>query len=428
MDSKVPKKRWQIMLLLTLCYMVLYIDRSCMSIAGPSMMKYYGWTGTQFGLVSTAFFVGYACTQIPGGWIADKFGGSRVVAFGALWWSVFVFLTPFGSTIALMLLIRYFMGLGEGVSLPAMSTIIAKWIPKKESGLAWGISIMGVSLGIAITMPLSAWIIGKWGWQSVFFIFAFLAPIWVIIWKFFGTDRPEDHKSITKEELEFIKSNQVKVDSSGADAALTSKDIFSTPSVWLGAISFFCTNYLFYLFMTWLPTYFIKGKGFSTSIGAIYSMMPYVVATFTYPLGGYLADRAAEKFGHNWGRKLFPIVGMVGAGVLLILGAQATTPIAGVAFMSASNGVLCLTMGGYYSMPIIFSPKNAGKITGLFATCATIGGITAPILTGIIVDSQGYNAALFLGAALSILGAVILSTSTVKAIVPISQRGKEIKH
>lgn len=76
-------------------------------------------------------------------------------------------------------------------------------------------------------------------------------------------------------------------------------------------------------------------------------------------------------------------------------------------------------------MPIIFSPKNAGKITGLFATCATIGGITAPIMTGIIVDSQGYNAALFLGAALSILGAVILSTSTVKAIVPISQRGKE---
>lgn len=423
MSSEVGNKRWKIVFLLTACYIVLYMDRSCMSMAGPEMMKYFNWSATQFGLVSTAFFIGYACTQLLGGWLADHFGGGKIVMFGAIWWSVFVFITPLGASLGLMVAIRILMGMGEGVSLPAMSTIIAQWIPKKESGLAWGISIMGVSIGIALAMPLSAWIINVWDWQTVFHIFAFLAPVWVIVWWKLGKDKPEDYPTISKTEIAYIRSDQgLQVDKTGNVVKLTSKDIFSTPSVWTGAVSFFCTNYLFYLFMTWLPTYFVKGRGFEMGTSAIYTMMPYIVATITYPLGGWLADKAAKKFGHNIGRKLFPIIGMLGAGILLILGSQAADTISAVAFISASNGVLCLTMGGYYSMPLVFSPKNAGKITGLFATCATIGGIAAPLLTGIVVDNYGYNYALYLGAGLSILGAIILSTSQVRPIIPISQR------
>jgi MFS family permease len=82
-------------------------------------------------------------------------------------------------------------------------------------------------------------------------------------------------------------------------------------------------------------------------------------------------------------------------------------------------------MGGYYSMPIVFSPQNAGKITGLYATCATIGGIVAPLLTGIVVDHFGYNYALYLGAGISIIGAMILLTSQVRPIVPISERHRK---
>ncbi|HWR42853.1 MFS transporter [Sporomusa sp.] len=423
MSSGVGNKRWQIIGMLTLCYMILYMDRSCMSMAGPAMMKHFNWTATQFGLVSTAFFIGYACTQLPGGWLADRFGGGKVVMFGALWWSLFVFLTPYGSTLGLMVFIRIAMGWGEGVSLPAMTSIIAQWVPQKESGFAQGLSIMGVALGIAVTMPLSAWIIKNWGWQMVFYSFAFIAPAWVLFWWKYGKDKPEQHPAISKEEIEYIRADQGgSVDDSGQAVTLTSKDIFSTLSVWTGAISFFCTNYLFYLFMTWLPVYFVRGRGFEMGTSAIYTMMPYIVATFTYPFGGWLADQAAKKLGNNVGRKLFPLLGMVGAGILLIFGSKATSPTAAVALISASNGVLCLTMGGYYSMPIVFSPTNAGKIVGLYATCATIGGITAPLLTGIVVDAYGYDYALYLGATLSILGALILLTSQVKPIIPKADR------
>ena len=427
MGLGVGNKRWQIIGMLTLCYMILYMDRSCMSMAGPAMMKHFNWTATQYGLVSTAFFIGYVCTQFPGGWLADKFGGGKVVMVGAIWWSLFVFLTPFGSTLGLMVFIRIAMGWGEGVSLPAMTSIIAQWVPKKESGLAQGLSIMGVALGIAATMPLAAWVIKNWGWQMVFYSFAFIAPAWVLLWLKYGKDKPEQHPAISQAEIEYIRADQGRQEEAVQAVSVTSKDIFSTVSVWTGAISFFCTNYLFYLFMTWLPVYFVKGCGFEMGTSAIYAMLPYVVATFTYPLGGWLADQAAKKLGHNTGRKLFPLLGMVGAGILLIFGSKAASPHTAVALISASNGVLCLTMGGYYSMPIVFSPTNAGKIVGLYATCATIGGITAPLLTGIVVDGYGYEYALYLGAIISILGALILMTSQVRPITPGTDRIKPVQ-
>lgn len=420
MNPKLGNKRWLIIVQFLLCYLVLYMDRSNMSIAGPSMMKEFNWSATQFGLVSTAFFMGYACTMIIGGWLADRFGGGKVIIFGALWWSIFVFLTPFGTSLGLMVIIRMMMGMGEGVALPAISSMVAKWIPKREAGLAQGICLVGVPLGITLTMPLAAWIIQRHSWEMVFWTFAFTAPIWILIWLKFGKDKPENDPDLSKEELAYIKSAQEGPQEKAVQSIdLKAKDIFSTPSVWTGAVSFFCTNYLFYLFMTWLPTYFMKGRGLQLGQSALYTMMPYIVAVFTYPIGGYLADKAASKFGDNIGRKIFPVFGMISAGILLILGSRAANAVNAVALISASNGLLCLTMGGYYSMPMVFSRKNAGKITGLWSTFATIGGITAPLLTGIVVDAYGYNFALYLGACISILGSLILLLIVkVKEITP----------
>lgn len=420
MNSKIGNKRWLIIAQFLLCYTVLYMDRANMSIAGPVMIKYFNWSATQFGLVSTAFFIGYASMMIVGGWLADRFGGGKIVVFGALWWSVFVFMTPFGESLGVMMLIRIAMGMGEGVALPAISSMVARWVPKKEAGLAQGICLIGVPLGITLTMPLAAFIIQRSGWQMVFWSFSFIAPIWVLIWWKFGQDKPEEHPTISKDELAYIKSGQnglKEIEKQSVD--LTPKDIFSTPSVWTGAVSFFCTNYLFYLFMTWLPTYFVRGRGLQLDQSALYTMMPYIVAIFTYPIGGYLADKAASKYGDNIGRKIFPIIGMLSAGILLILGSQAANAVNAVTLIAASNGFLCLTMGGYYSMPIVFSRKNAGKITGLWSTFATIGGISAPLITGVVVDVYGYNYALYIGACISIVGSLILLlTVTVKEIVP----------
>jgi sugar phosphate permease len=210
MNLKVGNKRLGIIVLLALCYLVLYMDRSNMSMAGSSMMKYYNWSATEFGLVSTAFFIGYAITQMPGGRLADKFGGGKIVMFGALTWSV--------------------------------------------------------------------WIIQTWNWQMVFHTFAFLGPVWVVIWWKFGKDTPAQHSKITKQELEYIHADQGSQRYQNQNGGiLTKKEILSTKSVWFCALSYFCANYLFFLFMTWLPTYFVNGRGLNLQSSSLYSMLPYLV-------------------------------------------------------------------------------------------------------------------------------------------------------
>lgn len=428
MNLKVGNKRLGIVVLMALCYCVLYMDRSNMSMAGSSMMKFYHWNATEFGLVSTAFFIGYAIMQMPGGRLADKYGGGRVIMIGALAWSLFVFLTPFGSTIALMIVIRALMGLGEGMSLPAVHSTIAKWFPKKETGKATGFAQAGLPIGIALTMPIATWIIQTWNWQMVFHTFAFLGPIWCLLWWKFGKDTPTQHSKISKQELEYITSDQGSQQNLDHGGILTKKEIISTKSVWFCGLSYFCANYLFYLFMTWLPTYFVNGRGLNLSSSALYSMMPYLVAIITYPAGGYLADGASKKFGQNVGRKLFPIIGLFIAGVLLILGSKANSAGAAVTLISASNGFLTLTMGGFFTMPVVFSQKNAGMITGIFTTLGTVAGILAPILTGIMIDASGeYDFALYIGALVAIAGAVILLTiCKVEPIVSKFNKGDDL--
>ncbi|MGJ7920031.1 MFS transporter [Neobacillus sp. LXY-4] len=412
MRSKIGNKRWGIIILLSLCYLVLYMDRSNMSMAGSSMMEYYGWNSIEFGLASTAFFIGYAITQMPGGRLADRFGGGKIVMIGAFVWSIFVFITPLASTLSMMLLIRMFMGLGEGVALPAIHSILAKWIPKKETGKATGFVQAGLPIGIAITMPLATWIIQTWNWQMVFYSFSFVAIIWCMLWWKFGKDSPELHPRISETELAYIQQDQDSHHYAfGSEGLLTKKEIISTKSVWFCALSYFCANYLFFLFMTWLPNYFVIGRGINLHSSAFYSMLPYLVAIFTYPFGGYLADAASKKFGQNIGRKLFPIIGLSIAGILLILGSKATSVGAAVVLISASNGFLTLTMGGFFTMPMVFSQKNAGMITGVFTTLGTIAGILAPFMTGLIIELSGkYEYALYIGALVAMIGAVILMT------------------
>jgi MFS family permease len=425
-NSSGGTRRWWIMALFFSCYVILYMDRSCMSMAAPHMVAAFGWNSADYGYVATAFFIGYAASQIPGGWLADKFGGVRVVIFGAIWWSVFVFLTPYGHNFGLMILIRALMGFGEGVTLPAISSMIARWMPKNESGIGQGISLAGVPAGIALAMPITGWIMNTWGWEMVFYSFAFIAPLWVAVWKLWGSDDPRHDKWITKKELAYIAKGQVDPHT-GLEDTTTPRDAFSTPAVWIGALSFYCTNYLFYLFVTWLPMYFVKGRGLDISSSAIYTMMPYLAAMITYPLGGWLADRAGEKFGHNWGRRLYPIIGQIGAAGLLALSLNTNDVWPAVLLISGANGLLCLTMGGYYSMIIIFTKKNAGKITGLWATFATMGGITAPTFTGLLVQNYSYNAGLYLGAGIAVVGAVLVLFCTVKPVVHRDQARTELQ-
>lgn len=200
--------RWWIIFWLFISYVVWYLDRTNISVTAIHIMNEYGWNAAQFGFVMSMFFAGYALTQIPGGWLSDKYGGSKVIQAGTTWWSIFTMLTPAGATLPLMALIRVMMGVGEGVNAPAHIALTTQWVPRREFGRACALFLLGMPIGIMITMPLAAWITNEWGWRWVFYSFGAVGFVWCAIWHYYGKDMPEQHPDISKEEIELIRSDQ----------------------------------------------------------------------------------------------------------------------------------------------------------------------------------------------------------------------------
>lgn len=402
--------RWWIAVLPLLSYVVWYMDRTNISIAGPAMMKEFGWSAAQFGIVQSAFFMGYALTQIPGGWLADRYGGTRVITFGTIWWSAFVFLTPFASTIVMMCVVRGLMGLGEGVNAPTHTSLTARWMPKSEAGMAQAVYYIGMPVGIMITMPTTVWLTERWGWQSSFYAFAFVGVAWCLVWWWYGRDRPQQHPSISADEIAHITADQDPPEV--MDQPTDWKAVFGSASVWGLTISYFFHNYLWYLYMSWLPAYLVMGRGFSLLKTGFYTVIPYFVACITMPLGGWLSDRLTRAYGPTIGRRAPIVIGMGGCGVFLWLAADTPDAITAITYISASVGFLTLNYGAFWSTPINLSPKDAGVISGLMNTSGNIAGIFAPSITGWLVThyDNHFENALYFGVALSVVGIICLLT------------------
>lgn len=400
--------RWRIAVLLLLSYVVWYVDRTNISITGPVMMKSLGWSAADFGIVQSAFFIGYAITQIPGGWMADRWGGSRVILVGTLWWSAFVFLTPFAATLTMMCALRAVMGLGEGVNAPTHTSLTARWMPKHEAGMAQAIYYIGMPLGIMFTMPTTVWLTERWGWQSSFYVFAFLGVIWCLVWLWYGRDRPEQHPDMTMVELQKIKSDQDPPEVMNQPTHW--REVFSNSAVWGLAVSYFFHNYLWYLYMSWLPGYLIIGRGFTLLKTGLFTTIPYIFACITMPLGGWLSDAMTKKYGPTIGRRAPIVIGLGGCGIFLMLATNTPDAYTAIAYISASMGFLTLNYGAFWSAPISLSPKDAGVISGLMNTSGNIAGIFAPAITGFLVTyyHNNFDVAMYFGAALAVAGIVVL--------------------
>jgi ACS family glucarate transporter-like MFS transporter len=163
------------------------------------------------------------------------------------------------------------------------------------------------------------------------------------------------------------------------------KALFKSRSVWGLTITYFFHNYLWYLYMSWLPSYLVMARGFSLMKIGLFTMIPYFCAGITILLGGYLSDSWAKKYGLNIGRRVPIVIGFGGCGVFLILATHTPNAYVAVVYISASMGFLLLNNGAFWSTPINLSPKYSGVITGMMNTSGNIAGICAPTITGVLV-------------------------------------------
>jgi MFS transporter, ACS family, solute carrier family 17 (sodium-dependent inorganic phosphate cotransporter), other len=371
------------------CLALSYMDRWNLSIAAPLLMKEFGWNETTVGLLQSAFFWGFTLSHLPGGWLADRFGGRRVLGAGTLGWSLATGVTPLAGGFASLAGARLALGLGEGMNMPSISSLVARWFPFHERTRATVINLTGIHAGTLVAMPLSAWIADAWGWRAVFVVYALVGVVWVGAWLAWAPDPPP--------------AVAERVDRVPWSIFLRER------AVWALLLTTFVTNWTAWFMYSWLPTYFMQVHHFSLKGSGLVSAVPNLAMIAAGLASGWIADRLiARGLPVTRVRKLMLASGFVGAMAFLLLLPELPTGWPVVACLSGALGCFALGASTVLVNSLDLSPRHAGVLVGLQGTAGNLAGTVSPVLAGAIVARTGdWNLNFYLIAALLAAGLVV---------------------
>lgn len=409
--ARPTRTRWKILALLTLISVITYVDRVNISVTARQMMPAFGLASVQMGYVFSAFVLGYALFQIPGGWLGDRWGSRRVLAGAVIWWSLFTALTALAGTLPIvqwvgilgsLIIVRFLIGVGEAAALPNFNRTVADWLPAGERGLGMGISIGGIGIGAAITPPIVAWMMVNFGWQSAFYASGLAGIVIALLWAWYARDRPENHPSVNPGELALIREAPAL-----PPEAVPWRAFASTPTVWWLVLSYTGLGYIAYVYMSWFFLYLVNERGFDVLRGAFFASGPFVAITVLCPMGGWVTDRLAASLGVNRGRSRVGCAGMLLSGLCILAGTQAEEPYTAIVLLSLGAGFLYFTVGAFWAGTIDLAPRHAGTLSGIMNTGANVGGTISPTLTPWLAENFGWNVSLGVAAGIGVMGGLL---------------------
>ncbi len=282
------------LLLISLMYMITYMDRSNISIAAPEIAREFGFSKTEMALFFSAFAWAYAAGQVPGGWLADFFGPKKVLLAIVPFWSLMTAATAWAWGATSLFVVRFAFGLGEAGAFPTASRAMQLWFPKSERGFVQGMTHCFSRLAIAITPLVAVVILNAWGWRWIFYSFALLGVAWSVVFLLFYRNRPEEEARVNAEELAHIRGTRVTGQICPAPALLRSEVpwrlIFTSPNMWFIAVAYGCFFYGAYFYVSWFPTYLLEFHHLSLNSVGYLATLP-LVSAMVGDLAGGPSDR-----------------------------------------------------------------------------------------------------------------------------------------
>jgi sugar phosphate permease len=378
------KYRKTVLIIMFVAWCVCYLDRMIMSVSIPFIAKDFGMSPVSRGVAMSAFLLGYAITQIPGGILADKFGASKVIFVALILWSLFTGLTGLAGSLVALLVIRVLFGMGEGLFPGPYYKMIAVWFPQKERATANGIAYSSQPFGIAIASVVGASLIALYSWRTLYFALAVPGVLIALVLWFFVADAPDKSKRVTKEEL---KDYEDSAQGQPGETKASYRSIMKLPIVWqLSAVWFFfvIANWGY---IAWLPSYLIKQRGFSTMGMGIATALPFIASAAGLAAGGFISD----KF-FSGRRKLYFSVSMILAAVFCYIAMTVETANVCVVFLTASGFFLSTGMAAFWAFPMLAIPKEVmGLASSVISFFGMVGGFLAPISIGFFIQASNGN-------------------------------------
>ncbi|XP_037549458.1 sialin [Nematolebias whitei] len=379
----------------------------------PEGTPQYPWDSETQGWLLGAFFFGYLCTQIPGGYLAGHYGGSKFLGLGVLSTAVLTLLTPLaaGWGSSWLFALRALEGFGEGVTYPSMMAMWTRWAPPLERSRLMTLSGSGGSFGAFVSLPLTSLICEKLGWPAVFYLCGGAGCLWFFFWLAFVSDDPRTHRRISEEERDYIV-NSIGAQGTGHGWSVPLLSMVLSVPLWAIIITQMCSNWTFYTLLTSLPTYMNDVLHFDLQSNGFLSALPYLGNLLVSLLSGVAADRLMERkvFSTTTVRKLFTFTGLLLPAVFLVpVGYVGCSHILTATFLTLSTSLGGTSSAGVFMNQIDIAPRYAGFLLGITNTFGTIPGVMAPIVTGYFTEDhslEGWRKVFWVAAGINVGGAI----------------------
>jgi MFS family permease len=366
-----------------------YVDRGAIGIAAPVMKNELGLSPKGYGIVFSAFFWVYAPVQLVTGWLCDRFSVYKLMAAGILIWAASTLLMGFAGGFTSLLVLRIMLGVGESMSFPASSKMIARHVPAERRGLANAAVAAGIALGPAVGTLAGGLIVASWGWRAMFFVFGVVTLVWLFPWgpavRGLSTERLND-----------------------AGPRVPIAPLLRQWALWSMAIVHCMGNYCFYFLLAWLPLYLVQSRGFTITQMTLLATLGYAAQAICAIGFGHYSDwwtrsGRSEAVVRRW--MMVGSQGLAAAAILGLVYAQDAVSI-GVLLCLAGAASASLSLNLYAVAQMFAGPRATGSWIGVQNAFGNLSGIFGPIVTGIVVQQAGYSAAFVLTAAIAALGAI----------------------
>ncbi|MCL4402635.1 MAG: MFS transporter [Acidobacteria bacterium] len=377
------KYRHRVLSMLFLLSIITYIDRVCISVAGPRMQADLKMHPEQWGWVLGVFAIAYAAFEIPSGSMGDRTGPRRVLTRIVIWWSVFTSLTGLAWNYLVLLPVRFLFGAGEAGAYPNSSASISRWFPTAERARAHGLVWMASRVGGAVSPFLVIPIQMAWGWRASFFCFGFLGLIWAAAWYGWYRDHPSEKPQVTKAELE-----EIGAAAPGEKHSLPWRTALRRGNLWAIMVMYLTYCYGSFFFLSWMPTYLANGRGFSEK-GLLFATLPFILGALANLSGGYTSDALVRKLGLKWGRRTVAMVGLGSAALFTVATIVTSDQYLGLVFLALSYAGSDFMLPTAWAVCLDVGKKYAGAVTGTMNTAGQIGSFISSVLFGYFVKLSG---------------------------------------
>lgn len=411
----ITSERVKVVAMLALALALCNADRVVMSVAIVPLSLSHGWSRSFGGVVQSSFLWGYLISPIAGGALVDYYGGKVVMAWGVALWSLATFLTPWAAETSIwaLLTMRALLGVAEGVALPCMNNMVARWFPQTERSRAVGIAMAGFQLGSAIGLTLAPILMSQGGIFGPFVIFGLSGFLWVLVWISATSSTPNQNPQISKSELDYILNNGQKSFRVENQAKRTKvippfRRLLSKPPTWSLIVANAMHSWGFFVILSWMPIYFNTIHRVDLTQAAWFSAVPWSMMAIVGYFGGAWSDILIQRgLSVTMTRKIMQSIGFVGPGIALIGLTAAKSPLIASAWLTLAVGLKSFSHSGFLVNLQEIAPQYSGVLHGLSNTAGTFAAIVGTIGAGFFVELVGsFQGFLLLTSFLYILSAL----------------------